>query len=47
MNKHCGILVNSSRSIIYASAKEDFAEAAALEAQKIQKEMASSLLHFR
>jgi len=47
MNKHCGILVNSSRSIIYASGKEDFAEAAASEAQKIQKEMASSLLHFK
>ena len=39
MNKQCGLLVNSSRAIIYASAGEDFAEAARNEAQKIQQEM--------
>lgn len=39
MNSSCGLLVNSSRAIIYASSKEDFAEAAALEAQKVQEEM--------
>lgn len=38
-NNHCGILVNSSRNIIYASSGEDFAEAAREEAKKIQKEM--------
>lgn len=39
MNKDCGILVNSSRSIIYASAGEDFAEKARAEALAIQQEM--------
>ncbi|HEV2353915.1 MAG TPA: orotidine 5'-phosphate decarboxylase, partial [Puia sp.] len=29
MNKEVGLLVNASRSIIYASANEDFAHAAA------------------
>lgn len=38
-NDHCGLLVNSSRSIIYASNDENFAEAAREEALKIQKEM--------
>ena len=40
MNSQCGLLVNSSRGIIYASEKEDFEEMAANEAQKLQKEMA-------
>lgn len=35
----CGLLVNSSRGIIYASAKEDFAEAAGNEAAKLAKQM--------
>jgi orotidine-5'-phosphate decarboxylase len=39
MNKQCGLLVNSSRAIIYASNGEDFAEAAQKEAQKVQQEM--------
>ncbi len=39
-NDHCGILVNSSRSILYASVGEDFAAAAAEEAGKMQSEMA-------
>ncbi len=39
MNKDCGLLVNSSRSIIFASSGEDFAEAARAEALKIQQEM--------
>lgn len=43
LNKQCGLLVNSSRAIIYASAKEDFAEAAAKEAQQIRNEMADLL----
>lgn len=38
-NKQCGLLVNSSRSIIYASQGEDFAERAEREAKKIQEEM--------
>lgn len=43
MNKDCGLLVNSSRGIIYASNGEDFAEIAAQEAHKLQKEMEAEL----
>lgn len=39
MNKKCGLIVNASRSIIYASTKSDFALEAAKEAQKIQQQM--------
>ncbi len=39
MNGQCGLLVNSSRAIIYASSNDDFAEAAKQEAFKIKKEM--------
>jgi len=39
MNKFCGLLVNSSRGIIYASNGEDFAEKAREEALILQKEM--------
>jgi len=39
LNKSCGLLVNSSRAIIYASPGVDFAKSAALEAEKIQSEM--------
>ena len=39
MNKQCGLLVNSSRAIIYASNGEDFADAARQEASKVQQEM--------
>lgn len=43
LNKECGLLVNSSRGIIYASNKFDFADRAAEEAQKLQKQMAALL----
>lgn len=39
MNKDCGLLINASRSIIYASTGENFAQKAREEAMKIQKEM--------
>ena len=39
MNKQCGLLVNSSRGIIYASATENFADKAREEALKLQIEM--------
>ena len=39
LNAQCGLLVNSSRGIIYASIGEDFAQAAAVRAQKLQEEM--------
>ena len=40
LNKDCGLLVNSARSIIYASNGLDFAKAAQVEALKLQQEMA-------
>ena len=43
MNRDCGLIVNSSRGIIYASQGHDFAEAAAREARKIQEQMAVRL----
>jgi len=43
MNKDCGLLVNSSRGIIYASDGEDFDNAAAEAAKKLQQEMAQEL----
>lgn len=39
MNSTCGLLVNSSRGIIYASQETDFARIAGQEAKKIQLEM--------
>lgn len=39
MNQNVGLLVNSSRGIIYASRETDFAEAAAEEAGKLQRQM--------
>ncbi|MGZ3813921.1 MAG: orotidine-5'-phosphate decarboxylase, partial [Mucilaginibacter sp.] len=39
MNNDCGLIVNSSRAIIYASSGEDFAEAARAEALKVQQAM--------
>lgn len=39
----CGLLVNSSRGIIYASSAEDFAEAAAAETKKLQIQMDAEL----
>jgi orotidine-5'-phosphate decarboxylase len=39
MTKDCGLIVNASRSIIYAGNGKDFAEAARAEAQKIQQQM--------
>ena len=39
MNKNIGLLINSSRGIIYASGGKDFAIAAAQKAKKIQSQM--------
>lgn len=39
MNRDCGLLVNASRSIIYASGGADFAQAAHMAAQRMQAEM--------
>lgn len=39
MNKHCGLLVNSSRAIIFADNSERFAEAAEQKARELQQQM--------
>ena len=43
MNKDCGLLVNSSRGIIYASQDKDFAEIASLKAKEMQQQMSEEL----
>lgn len=43
MTKDCGLLVNSSRGIIYASNGTDFAEVAGQKAKELQAEMAALL----
>lgn len=43
MNENIGLLINSSRAIIYASNGTDFAEKARIEALKMQQEMAAIL----
>jgi orotidine-5'-phosphate decarboxylase len=44
LNDECGLLVNSSRGILYASSQIDFAERAAEEARKLQAQMEKVLL---
>ena len=43
MNKDIGLLINSSRGIIYASNNSDFENAAAIEAEKLQTQMKNIL----
>ena len=43
MTKDCGLLVNSSRAIIYADKTEDFAKVAGQEAKKVADQMAAIL----
>lgn len=43
MTKKCGLLINSSRGIIYAGQGPDFAQKAANQAHEIQKKMAAAL----
>lgn len=43
MTKECGLIVNSSRGIIYASNGTDFAEKAAASAKELQQEMSAEL----
>jgi len=45
MNKQIGLLINSSRGIIYASQDSNYAEAAALKAGILQKDMEVELLN--
>jgi len=44
LNSQCGLLINSSRGIIYAGQGEDFAEKARAEALKLQQEMEQILV---
>lgn len=44
LNKDCGLLVNSTRGIIYASSGKDFAEKAREEAIKLQRAMEHELI---
>jgi orotidine-5'-phosphate decarboxylase len=43
LNDHCGLIVNSSREIIFASKEKDFAEKAASKASELQQKMAHIL----
>ena len=43
LTKECGLIVNSSRAIIYADKTENFANVAAEEAQKVQQQMEKEL----
>lgn len=43
MTDDCGLIVNSSRGIIYASSGDDFAQVAAEKAQELQQQMAALL----
>lgn len=43
MNKNCGLIVNSSRAIIYADTTEQYAEVAAQKAKEVQEQMAAEL----
>ena len=47
INSNCGLIVNSSRGIIYASQGNDFAEKAAEKAFELQKEMSEYLKLFK
>lgn len=46
MTKDIGLLVNSSRAIIYASETSNFAEIAAAKAEVLQREMAEQIANF-
>ncbi len=46
MNRDCGLLINASRSIIYASSDANFADAAASEAKRMADEMKTLLTQY-
>jgi len=43
MNKNCGLIVNSSRGIIFAGNEKDFAEKARIKAMELQQQMSALL----
>lgn len=46
-NKHCGLIVNSSRAIIYADCTNDFAKAACAKAREVQEDMCKLLIRYQ
>ncbi|MBM3434661.1 MAG: orotidine-5'-phosphate decarboxylase [Bacteroidetes bacterium] len=44
INRHCGLIVNSSREIIFASAKPDFAKQSQDKARELQNQMEKILI---
>jgi orotidine 5'-phosphate decarboxylase len=44
LNADCGLLVNSSRGIIYADSGKDFARVAEQKAQELQQQMQTILV---
>jgi orotidine-5'-phosphate decarboxylase len=46
-NKQCGLIVNSSRAIIYADCTNDFAKVAHTKAQEVQEEMKMLLTQYK
>ena len=43
MNSNVGLLINSSRGVIYASNEENFAQVATIKAEELQQEMEAIL----
>ena len=43
MNSKCGLIVNSSRAIIYADSSEQYAQVAGEKAREVQQQMAAEL----
>jgi len=47
LNKKCGLIVNSSRAIIYADCTNDFAKVAGIKAHEVQNEMSTLLKQYK
>ena len=47
MTDECGLIVNSSRAIIYADKTENFAKVAGQKAQEVQQQMAEQLKNIK
>jgi orotidine-5'-phosphate decarboxylase len=47
MNSQCGLIVNASRSVIFASKGEDFAEMASKSAKELQQQMEAQLIQHK
>jgi orotidine-5'-phosphate decarboxylase len=47
LNKKCGLIVNSSRAIIYADGTNDFSKVARIKAHEVQNEMSTLLKQYK